>query len=226
MTVSQFYAEVLGKKCAGQYRCRWCGTDCTDKYNQFMWSELKPIKEFCKCPANHYVCYGCWLYRRQNGTINFVNGTYKDRQQPRNFSWILTPAGLRAFNPPELGLLEILLKPPTKFALSLIDQTPNQIQLAVLNDHKEIQADTPLAFTMNGSRMTYTVYELQEAIDHQEIEGKEPGVRLLLNMIGELPKKPPQEKRDRGRPVLAETNTTDVKRVVNSAPVTSGGRRK
>lgn len=228
MNVSQFFAEVCGKKCKGQYRCRWCGTECTDTYNEFMWVETKPIKEYCKCPGNHYVCTGCYLYRRQRQTLFYMNGKYKDRQCARDHSWVLTPNGLNILPKPEPMLLDFLLNPPTRFALSLIDTLPNQIQLAQLNDFKEITADTPLTFTMNGRIMSYTVYELREALDHGQ-QGKEPGVRLLLSLVGELPKKAPQEKRDRGRPVASEDNTKNVKRIVSTSETTisnSGSRKK
>lgn len=216
MNVSEFYAEVLGKKCKGQFRCRWCGSPCSDAHNQFMWPEAAAIKEFCKCPSNHYVCMGCFLYRRQRITLNFMDGTYKDRQAARNHSWIITEKGIVAFNSPSPDLLEFVLQPPVKFAMSIIDKIPNQIQLAAMNDFPEIKANTPLVFTMNGEKIEYTVYELKEAIDHGE-QGKEPGVRLLLSLVGELPKKVVNmEKRERGRPVNVEDETTQVKRLVSS----------
>lgn len=231
MNVAQFFAQTLGKTCAGKHECRWCAAPCTDQYHQYMWPEIivprsganqpAPIKECCKRPANHYVCQGCYLYRRQRVTLAYLDGQQLDRQAARHHSWLITRYGLTIIRPElDLNLKNFLLKPPHEFALSLIDKVPNQIQLAVLNQFKEIKAETPIQFTMNGTLMSYSVYELQEALKSGD-QGKEPGVRLLLKWIGGKEPKKEEEPRGRGRPPVDDSKS--IKRIVTLA---SGGKQK
>jgi hypothetical protein len=69
--------------------------------------------------------------------------------------------------------------------LALIDEnTCNHIHLAKANDLFEVKADTELQFTVNNIPMSYTIYELEEALLHGP-NGKSPGVQALLRIFGQ-----------------------------------------
>jgi hypothetical protein len=81
------------------------------------------------------------------------------------------------------ALRQRLLRPPLRFALSLV--TPgvkNDLHLAPVNDHAEVRADTELLFLADGRVMSYSVYELQEA-EKTGSNGRWPGVRLLCDLF-------------------------------------------
>jgi hypothetical protein len=53
------------------------------------------------------------------------------------------------------------------------------------NDNREVKADTPLWFTVNGVSFQYTIHELETALTSGE--AYEPGARELLRLLGPCP---------------------------------------
>lgn len=207
---SELYAYSLGFHCEGREECYWCGCSCSQKWQH---EEPPPIPfvrstKLAKRPGNKYICAGCWLYRRKSITVFSLTNTLKDRQCLINHSWFMTEQETRVINKEDHDeLFEYLLDPPYVFSLSLLSSSAKQshIQLVPLNSFSEIHADTPLHFSYDGVTCSYTIYELEETIRTKETTGKNPGIRLLVDLLGyPLPKENEPQKKKRGRPPKKE----------------------
>lgn len=201
LSASQIYAVSQSNTVRGEEEsCHWCGSPCPRKWPhddpEKLWLNWIPASRdpknplyrkpsTAKRPSNAYVCPGCYLYRRQRLTVNFLGGGQKDGQAPKHHSWWVDLTGAWALgkDSAEDACLR-LMSPPHQFVLMLRtgECDENHIHLAEANDHDEIKADTPLVYTVNNQRMDYTVYELEEAMKHG-VEGKSPGVRALFDFF-------------------------------------------
>lgn len=186
LLASDLYALALGTKNTGKLFCHWCGGACDQRWQH---NEDPPIpftkmRSRAKHPSSGWVCAGCWLWQRRNTTVVFLSGAWQDRQCAQNHSWFVTAQCARAVRKLDSGdLYEQLCKPPHRFVLSLATPgNPNQLQCAVANDLVEVQAGTPLRFTVDNVEMQYTVHELEEAGKSGGV-GKEPGVQALLRWL-------------------------------------------
>lgn len=214
-TATELYANSQGMICEGDVICHWCGAHCQRRY---LHDDPPPIpfvrsRSSARFPSNPYICKGCWLFRRKRLTVWNLGGEFKDGQCPINHSWWITSCeSLVIDDNCRVGLYEYLLRPPLKFALSLIDgeKIENLLHFCPVNDHEKILGDTPLLFHLNNIQHAYTVYELTEALKHGT-EGKEPGVRALIALLGPYTlarEAPPEDgssegkggKKGRGRP--------------------------
>ena len=216
MLPSELYAKSQNAKCEGPWECHWCGSAC-----KHIWMHDEPPRVigmrstiFVKKPANPYICAGCWLFRRKSVTINFLSGEYKDRQKICDYSLLMTEDNTFGIRSEDHGLLyEILLQPPLKFCMALLDGEgfKNHIQMMIVNDLSEIKADTAINYTINNIPHTYTVYELKLALRNNNV-GVDPGVLALIRKLGsyQLPEK---EKR-RGRPPLKEEEEREIDKVL------------
>jgi hypothetical protein len=185
MSASKIFALAHGSACQGDQECYHCTSPCT---RERMHDE-PPLIPFVRRdllirrPSSPYVCEGCWLWRRGSVTVNFLSGGSKDRQRASEHSWWITPEGAWGVREKDHALLlEYLLDPPNHFCLMLRESTPLRAQCGKENNFQEIHADTPLAFSVDHAPMSYTVYELEEALKHGP-EGKEPGVRELMRIL-------------------------------------------
>ena len=228
MSASDLFAQSQGSLNfdgeTGQ-RCHWCGSACNQDWKH---DDLPPIpfvkiKNQAKCPANHWICVGCWLWRRGRVTVTFVDGSYKDGQTASGHSWWVTDDSAKAVNSSCQHLLHsCLLKPPNRFVLTLITEGfSNNLHLAVANDVSIIEAETPLLFTINNIVSEYTVYDLETALKDPEAS-RTPGVRMLLKYFHpwEYPKlekrrpvgKPPEVKVSEGvKKVISLSGSQDGK---------------
>lgn len=214
LTATELFALPFGAKCSGPENCHWCGAPCERLFIHDGPVPLPFVKNdpTARYPAHPYICNGCRLFRRTRTTLRFLDGkAYKDRQCPLDHSLFVTNEGAYGIRQEDYPLLwSFLLRPPLRFALSLITKGQrNHLQLALVNDFQQIRADTPLRFSYNNVPHSYSVYEVKEAIQSGDAEGKEPGVRVLAELLG----LPTQEKRGRGRPTLDEKN--DPNRIVS-----------
>lgn len=219
----------------GRWRCHWCCAICM---NEWIHDDVPPIpfvksKSTALCPTESYICYGCWLWRRGSVTVNYLAGGFKDRQQAKNHSWWITEDGAWALKN-RLDFDELwrrLVKPPKRFILALREEEAKidtLIQLAVANDPGGIIAETPLYFTLNNIRHTYSIYELSESIRMgKEVYG--PGVRALWDFLGAPPedlqqKNPPpkNEPRKQGE----KQHRDDPKKTIKKVVVASGEEKK
>lgn len=225
MTGPWLYALSQNSNCEGPDFCHWCGAPC-----ERLWTHDDPPPIpfqkniwLAKRPGNQFICKGCWLFRRKRITINNLDGTWRDYQSPILHSWWVTEDGSWTINSltDKTKLYEKLLHPPLKFCLSLlVTQTKNLLQLTPVNDVHRIIADTPLTFSVDNNSMIYSVYELEYALRTEDYTGLEPGVQVLIRLLGPylLPKEE-EKKRGRGRPIggkLEDPNLRDFKKVVNN----------
>ncbi len=220
LSAPELFAVSQGQKNSGTDRCHWCGCQCK---TIFQHDDTVLVtgrsRSGAKFPQGRFVCEGCRLYRRDSCTVFFLDDTYKDRQSLRFHSWWMTDEGLRCVRKEDRPkLYGYLLEPPPLFCLSLLSEengkpaaATNQIHLCHVNDLPEVQAETPLKFTIDGVAHEYTVYELREALKHKMTEGKMPGVRALVQTLGwvDLPGIDVETKRGRGRPPKDAFDKTD-----------------
>lgn len=230
LTAPALYASAHGRKCEGPDRCHWCGAPCPrllihDDNRSPMIQTRHPHARF---PGNAYQCMGCWLFGRQRVTVFYADGTYKDGQTPYKHSWWITEKECRSIRIPQdaPSLYRMILRPPLKFALALLDgpnPPPNRLQLALANDHQEIKASTPLTFTVNEVPFCYNIYELEEVLTSPDadLSGRLPGVRELIRLLGPYKELEDSIKKERGRPSGSETLPNMTKKLV-AATATSG----
>ncbi len=196
LNAPMIYAAARGSKCEGHLRCHWCGAG-----NNGLWPHdditIIPFgprsKQAPMYPGSHSICTGCWMFRQKRLTITYLTKasdaayhSWKDGQAPMNHSWWITDSGcwtVRKEDHPTL--LGILLNPPRRFVLSLLEKAGivNLIHRAIGNDVAELRKDTALGFTIDNVPLTYTVYELEQAAKIGT-NGMSAGTRALCNMIG------------------------------------------
>lgn len=209
LTASDLYALAHGTKNEGEERCHWCGSACK---REWLHDDPPPMigvrcdLRYTKIPGSHYYCRGCWLFKRNRITVNFLTGGYKDSQDPQKHSWFITEttSSVLELSKDKTELYEQLLSPPLRFTLALLDGvgSTNHLQSMVVNDNTSgINANTPLLFTINDIVHTYTPYELDTGLK-QGADGRIPGVRALIRLLGEYVRE--EEKRGRGRPIKEE----------------------
>jgi hypothetical protein len=125
-------------------------------------------------------------------------------------AWALRENG----NPKEL--YPFLLNPPLCFCLSILrNEKTNPLQLAPVNNLCEVKTDTTLKFLLDGKEFSYSVYELEEGL-RSGTNGREPGVRLLIDWLGAWDVGPGMEEirqGRRGRPVTMP-DAKSIKKVI------------
>lgn len=184
-------------------KCHWCGNPC-EAINRH--DDPPPImgvrspRSSARMPGSHYICTGCFLWRRGSVTIPFLDDkSWDDRQSPQNHSWWLQETEARAIRLPNSTrtssadipiLYNKLIHPPTQEAFCLAMVTSGYVsklhQAKVNYTSSGFTQNSPIHFTLNNAEHTYTVYELQEAMRTGK-NGKEPGVRALLDTLGPPP---------------------------------------
>lgn len=221
LLASELYAISQSNRCIGEERCHWCNAPC-----QRLWIHDEPpavigVKRdrLARNQNGVFICVGCWLWRRGSVTVNFLshsdgNGlpNYKDRQKATNWSWLVTETQAWALRREDASeLYSILLSPPLRFFLSLLDgdkPPPNHLQMCLANDLPSIGGDTKLQFTINNIPHAYTIYELEDVLTGGDLNGKESGVRALVNMMGV--RQSDKEKRGVGRPPVSENKPSKI----------------
>ncbi len=192
MLSSELYARSQGAKCEGSEHCHWCYGPCSQKWTH----DDIPFRPFSKStqlprfPQGHWVCVGCWLWRRGSLTVNFLGKGYKDKQQNKNHSWLITEGDAWGLSDQSGELLfDKLLRPTGPFSLSITTEAgrvPNLIHLMAVNDMHGSTAETNFNFTIDFALLNYTVYELEEALKHGP-DGKSPGVHELWRLFHKEP---------------------------------------
>ncbi len=228
MLASQLYALSQSNRCEGTETCHWCSAPC-----QRLWLHDEPpavigVKRdrLARCPNSIYVCVGCWMWRRGSVTVGFLphpngNGvpSYKDRQKSPLWSWLITDTNSWAIRKSDNEeLVKILLEPPLRFFLSLLDgdkPPPNHLQMCIANDLERIEGATPLAFTVNNIPHKYTVYELEDVLTGGDSNGKEPGVQALVRIL-DIKKRVKEKRETSGRPPVDENKPSRVVKVKNT----------
>lgn len=189
-TAPQLYAMALGNPCCGPESCHWCGSPCERR-----WTHDEPLRlayrasvSQAKLPSSPWICRGCWFFRMPKVTVRYPDGSFSDNKTPKKNGWLLTEWDAFAVRPEDHeAVWKVLRAPPLRFALVLRKGAETLLHVARVNDFSEIRMETELAFTVDNRPMTYTVYELEEAIKTRQVEGKEPGVRALVEYFGMPP---------------------------------------
>lgn len=215
ITAPSLFALAQSTLNDGADRCHWCGSPCPRQWphDDRSTDPFTPRRSTAKLPGNTYICRGCWLWRRKRVTVTFLSGKQLDRREACDHSWWIVEEGAWGVSKEDNEEVYLrLLCPPVRFTLCLLNQYGGQnlLHLAHVNDNYQVKADTPLYYTLNNTKMEYTVYELEEALKHGT-DGKHPGVRALIDFFGhfQISSGANQEtievKRNRGRPPKRET---------------------
>ena len=199
LSASSIYAISQGSKNDGADECHWCAGPCQRK---IMHGERPPVQHTrivttAKRYGNAYMCQGCYLFKSRTRLTSFyLDGTFKDCQNPKLQSWFITEEKAWAIRPQDKQLLwQKLLVPPNRFALMLLTnpggELENQLHTAIGNDNQELVSGTELGFTIDNVPHKYSVYELEDALTGGGAVGKEPGVAALIKLLGPIvPTKP------------------------------------
>jgi hypothetical protein len=209
MTSPELFALSQGRRCEGPHRCHWCGSPCErgDAADDPVYPFVRRAV-YAMHPSEPWQCVGCGLYKRRSVTALFLDGSFKDRQCPEDHSWLVTRDGAHALDLESRETLDLLrdflTRPPHEFLLSLrAGPLKNYIHMAHVNVVAEIKADTPLTYTVDGTRFSYTIHQLEKALRNpDECSGLDGGSSELLRRFGPLPSEPKREepRRGRGRP--------------------------
>lgn len=196
-TAPQLYALAESTTCSGDQECHWCSAPCKRFYTHEEPPPLIGVRRpsTARRPGNSYVCSGCWMFRRTSITVRYLGNGYRDRRQPAKESWLLTPHKAWGLRGPQTAqhVYPILLKPPPLFALSLIhDGQENLLHTCPVNASTKWEAANPIAYSLDGTVLHYTPYELEHALRYGA-EGKTIGVRSLISFFGTFPMMPPPE---------------------------------
>ncbi len=199
------YAIAEGQHCEGPDNCHWCGSPCSRSLRHDGPSVVMHVRTdpTARCPANDFICMGCWLFRRRRVTVHFLRDPrlYRDGQNPMSLSWLITPQKAVVVEPLDFPTLwSVLLNPPSNFALALLGkEKKNLLQLGYVNQNETVRADAEMRFTLDNTPLTYTVYELTAMLrEPGDINGRSPGCRALHELLG--PHKLPEEPKKIGAP--------------------------
>ncbi len=221
MLASELYAKIYGLECIGHGQCHWCGAACNGRH--FSDDPVMPhvkLTNQASHPSSPWLCEGCALYRAQRKqTLVSLAGIITDGLYPREESWVMTGTRFCKITLPLDGvhLAKILADPPGTLCLSLMTNACNKrfsdkrhihnkgcllnrLDLACINKHDEVKADTPIKFTIDNAIHTYIPWELEEALRTGNSTGTEPGTRILLALLGPIEANHKDEKKGKGRP--------------------------
>jgi hypothetical protein len=207
ISASNLWAASQGTKNEGRHQCHWCGDPCSEAYPH----DDPPIAQFvrrtstARCPANHWTCVGCYLWRRDRVTVQYLDGVQKDIQSVRRHSWWITEKGawaLRPVNgrelyeklllPPKRFILAILINGPVASGLAATNGTLNHVHQAHANDvgggglntEEKQMPNTQYIFTVNNIPHHYSPLELEAALRGGDGNGMEPGTQALMRLLG------------------------------------------
>ncbi len=225
LLTTHLFAAMFNEKLTGEAECYWCGAPCKRlvAHNQPTPGIGTRRDPTVKRPGSAYVCLGCQLFQRPSISVQFLHGVLRDRQSPPNLSWWMTDEGgwgIEQANSQKL--YELLLKPPIPFSLSLLDTSKdpkikNRIHCSVANDPMAIQADNELHFTLNNQLCTYNVFELETALDRNDVSGMSFGVRALVEWIGPYDKPHVEPKVGRPKGHIVDSSRPMLKRRVSKS---------
>jgi hypothetical protein len=188
ISAPQLYARALGMECSGSHECHWCYSPCGDR----VYHDDPPPLPFARSrggarnPLGRFVCAGCHEFRKTRQTVRSLRGQIKDGQSPRDHSWLVRDTARAVFlnhAGERQHLYQFLLEPRAPFALALCEQGPNHLHLARVNQPAKLNDRTELEFTLDNVVHRYSVYELCLGLENGP-DGREPGVRAIVNLLG------------------------------------------
>jgi CRISPR type IV-associated protein Csf1 len=145
----------------GTERCFYCGSACGTSYTSKQYVKDSFTSRDTVCGGD-FVCAGCVQALNENATIRLPDGTVRESQKTRCYSWVFSSAGaIAATKAHREWLTGICLMPPEPpFVICLSDSGQKHLlyRSAVCHSREVITV------TLEGMRVTFRPEELQERI--------------------------------------------------------------
>jgi len=164
VTGTQLFAIARGIKVRyGEARCFFCG-GATAPHTPAATAIRKSFTAFARVAQGEYVCDGCLAAFDEDATITLVDGTVREHQRVRNYSWIITQEyALAATKAHKQQLREFLLNPPPSIPYVVSISDAGQAHFLYLT-RPTIARETARAY-LDGVAIVYRVDELRRLID-------------------------------------------------------------
>lgn len=164
LTGSQFFAAARGIAVRlGAHRCFFCGGP-TDDHTPKEQAIRKTFTAFDRVAQGDYVCDGCIATFDEKAVITLIDGTTREGQKIRNYSWVVTPTqALAATKAHREQLREFLLNPPRDkpFLVSITDS--GQVH-CLYRTRPTIYRNAGLIY-LDGETIAYTTERLRELLN-------------------------------------------------------------
>jgi len=158
MTAPQLFASYWPE---GPHRCYYCGGRCDETHRA---ADLVQSSFTARdtVAGGEYVCPGCIAAMDERATITLADGEVREGQRVRCYSWVITAeAAIAATKAHRAWLTGACLSPPEPpYVISISDSGQRHLLYrAVVCHSREI-----ITATLEGERVTFTPYELDERL--------------------------------------------------------------
>lgn len=146
-SLPELYAAAHAQVCSGAHRCYYCGAPCGTEFPTSAPGNAGHVKDSftgrdtVRCPGSPWVCAGCVLCLREDCTVTLPDGSTKDGQMARTYSWVITGNRAVAASKAHVEYLRrVCLSPPEPpFAISLSpDGQKHYLYRGVANRSREV----------------------------------------------------------------------------------------
>ena len=163
MTATQLFGVAVGIPVIdGEDRCFFCGGTCGQTFRSI--KHVKPtFTDLGNVCGGQYVCGGCVASMDEGATITFHDGTIREKQKIRNYSWVIANGAATAYSKRHREQLRHLcLAPPSPpYVICLADSGQRQILFK-----SQICRDSQTAcVNLEGEPIWCTTSQLKERID-------------------------------------------------------------
>lgn len=161
-TVPDLLALAFNRHAPGDCRCFYCGAACTAEHTAERWVSKSFTTRDNVCGGEH-VCAGCVIALDEHATIVFPDGSERENQKRRGYSWVITAEhAIGATKSHIAWLRKQCLSPPTPpFAIVISDSG----QKHLLYRGVVCRSASRVALTLEGERIDYSPPELTSRID-------------------------------------------------------------
>jgi hypothetical protein len=160
-TAPELLAASRGKLNRGPHRCFYCGAPCGEDYAAAEWVKESFTSRDTICGGG-FVCSGCTIALDERAVVEFNDGTRREGQKTRCYSWFLTPAKAIAATKAHLEWLRGLCLDPPEPPFSLVLSESGQKHLlyrgVVCNSLKQC------VVTLEGERVDFTPEALRDRL--------------------------------------------------------------
>ena len=164
VTGTQLFAIARGIKVRyGEARCFFCG-GATAPHTPAATAIRKSFTAFARVAQGEYVCDGCLAAFDEDATVTLIDGTVREHQRVRNYSWIITQEyALAATKAHKQQLREFLLNPPPSIPYVVSISDAGQAHFLYLTQ-PTVSGSASVAY-LDGEPIVYSTQELRLILD-------------------------------------------------------------